>query len=64
MYPSTTAHSLGGALNGETLTGFVARRAGKGHEMRKYLTFRLSVHVTIDLAAILRIVVVAVYLLS
>ncbi len=50
--------------NGETLTGFVARRAGKGHEMRKYLTFRLICDVRIDVAACLRALAVVIYLLT
>jgi hypothetical protein len=32
--------------------------------MRKYLTFRLNVHVTVDVAAILRVLAVVVYLFS
>lgn len=43
--------------------GFVARRAGKVHTMRKHRAFRLSVQVKIDLAACLRALVL-LYLLT
>jgi hypothetical protein len=36
----------------------------KGHEMRKYLAYRLSVDVRIDLAACLRATVVLIYFLT
>lgn len=49
---------------GETLTGYAARRAGKGPEMRKYLTLRLTVQLKVDVAACLKAVAVLVYLLS